>query len=109
MTKQKLKLIINIYQNYFNDFINITDKDIDNIYLELAKKDIKQNINKYIKDMTKEKQQRNKSIDFILEFAGDEVESTKDALKIARMTNQELKEDIKSIKEYYKREHKTII
>ncbi len=109
MTKQKLKLIINIYQNYFNDFINITDKDIDNIYLELAKKDIKQNINKYIKDMTKQKQQRNKLIDFIVEFASDEIETTNDALKLARMTNQELKEDIKSIKEYYKRVHKTII
>jgi len=59
--------------------------------------------------MTKEKQQRNKLIDFILEFAGDEVETTNDALKLARMTNEELKEDIKSIKEYYKREHKTII
>jgi hypothetical protein len=43
MTKDKLKLIINIYQNYFNDFINITDKDINNIYLELAKRDIKLN------------------------------------------------------------------
>jgi len=59
--------------------------------------------------MTKEKQHRNKLIDFILEFASDEIESTKDALKLARMTNEELKEDIKSIKEYYKREHKTII
>lgn len=59
--------------------------------------------------MTKEKQQRNKSIDFIVEFAGDEIETINDALKIARMTNEELKEDIKSIKEYYKREHKTTI
>jgi hypothetical protein len=59
--------------------------------------------------MTKEKQQRNKLIDFILDFAGDEIETTNDALKLARMTNEELKEDIKSIKEYYKREHKTII
>ena len=59
--------------------------------------------------MTKDKQQRNKLIDFIIEFASDEIESTKDALKLARMTNEELKEDIKSIKEYYKREHKTII
>jgi flagellar biosynthesis chaperone FliJ len=59
--------------------------------------------------MTKEKQQRNKLIDFILDFASDEIESVKDALKLARMTNQELKENIKSIKEYYKREHKTII
>ena len=59
--------------------------------------------------MTKEKQQRNKLIDFILDFASDEIETTNDALKLARMTNEELKEDIKSIKEYYKREHKTII
>ena len=59
--------------------------------------------------MTKEKEQRNKLIDFIIEFASDEIETTNDALKLARMTNQELKEDIKSIKEYYKREHKTII
>jgi len=59
--------------------------------------------------MTKEKEQRNKSIDFIVEFASDEIETINDALKIARMTNLELKEDIKSIKEYYKREHKTII
>ncbi len=59
--------------------------------------------------MTKDKQQRNKLIDFIIEFAGDEIETINDALKIARMTNLELKEDIKSIKEYYKREHKTII
>ena len=59
--------------------------------------------------MTKDKQQRNKLIDFIINFAGDEIESTKDALKLARMTNEELKEDIKSIKEYYKRVHKTTI
>lgn len=59
--------------------------------------------------MTKEKQQRNKLIDFIIDFAGDEVETTNDVLKLARMTNEELKENIKSIKEYYKREHKTII
>ena len=59
--------------------------------------------------MTKEKQQRNKLIDFIIEFAGDEVETTNDALKLARMTNQELKEDVQSIKEYYKQEHGTII
>ena len=46
MTKEQLKLIINVYQNYFNDFINVTDKDIDKIYFEIAKKDIKENINK---------------------------------------------------------------
>ena len=49
MTKEQLKLIINVYQNYFNDFVNVTDKDIDKIYFEIAKKDIKENINKYIK------------------------------------------------------------
>ena len=58
--------------------------------------------------MTKDKQQRNKLIDFIIEFAGDEIETINDALKIARMTNQELKENIKSTKEFYKTEEKTI-
>ncbi len=62
-----------------------------------------------LKKDIKEKQQRNKLIDFIVAFASDEIENTTDALKLARMTNQELKENIKSIKEYYKREHKTII
>ena len=72
--------------------------------IEQVKKELYKN-----RDMRKEKEQRNKLIDFIVEFAGDEIETTNDALKLARMTNQELKEDIKSIKEYYKREHKTII
>ena len=72
--------------------------------IEQVKKELYKN-----KYMRKEKEQRNKSIDFIIEFAGDEIETINDALKIARMTNLELKEDIKSIKEYYKREHKTII
>ena len=49
MTKEQLKLIINVYQNYFNDFVNVTDKDIDKIYFEIAKKDIKENINKLTK------------------------------------------------------------
>lgn len=72
--------------------------------IEQVKKELYKN-----KYMRKEKEQRNKLIDFIIEFASDEIETINDALKIARMTNQELKEDIKSIKEYYKREHKTII
>jgi len=72
--------------------------------IEQVKKELYKN-----KYMRKEKEQRNKSIDFIIEFASDEIETINDALKIARMTNLELKEDIKSIKEYYKREHKTII
>jgi len=86
----------------FSSWIDEVSKKIDN-YLN-------NNLyNQNIKQMTKEKQQRNKLIDFILDFASDEIETTNDALKLARMTNQELKEDIKSIKEYYKREHKTII
>ena len=40
-TKKDLLLIINTYQNYMNDFVNVTDKDIDNIYLEVAKQDLK--------------------------------------------------------------------
>lgn len=52
---------------------------------------------------------RKKLIDFILLYASDEIETIKDALKLAKMTNKELKEDIKSIKEYYKREHERII
>lgn len=39
-TKKDLLLIINTYQNYMNDFVNVTDKDINNIYLKIAKKDL---------------------------------------------------------------------
>jgi hypothetical protein len=39
-TKKDLLLIINTYQNYMNDFVNVTDKDINNIYLEVAKQDL---------------------------------------------------------------------
>ena len=52
---------------------------------------------------------RKELINFIIAYASDEIETIKDALKIARMTKKELKKDIESIKEYYKREHKTII
>ena len=52
---------------------------------------------------------RKELINFIITYASDEIETINDALKIARMTNEELKKDIESIKEYYKREHKTII
>ena len=40
-TKKDLLLILNIYQNYYNDFVNITNKDINNIYMLIAKEDIK--------------------------------------------------------------------
>ena len=48
-------------------------------------------------------------IKFIITYAGDEIETVDDALKIARMTNEELKKDIENIKEYYKKVHKKII
>ena len=55
------------------------------------------------------KETRKELINFIITYASDEIETINDALKIARMTKKELKKDIESIKEYYKREHKTII
>jgi predicted nucleic acid-binding Zn-ribbon protein len=57
----------------------------------------------------KVKNPRKEMIDFIMEYAGDEIESINDALKIAKMTDKELKDDIDNIIEYYKREHKKII
>jgi len=52
---------------------------------------------------------RNKYIDFIVTHAMDEIESIQDALKIARMTEEELKKETQSIREYYKRVHETTI
>ena len=46
LTKKDLLLILNIYQNYINDFTNISNKDLNAIYLEIAKKDIKNLFNK---------------------------------------------------------------
>jgi len=40
-TKKDLLLILNIYQNYINEFINITNEDLNKIYLQIAKEDIK--------------------------------------------------------------------
>ena len=45
-TKKDLLLIINVYQNYINDFVNISDKDLSKIYFEIAKKDMKDYITK---------------------------------------------------------------
>ncbi len=42
LTKKDLLLILNVYQNYFNDFANISETDLTNIYKEIAKEDIKQ-------------------------------------------------------------------
>ena len=53
MTKKELKNILNIYQNYYNDFKNISDDDLNQIYLMVAKSDlsikqIKKEVNKVI-------------------------------------------------------------
>ena len=57
-TKNDLLLILNTYQNYFNDFNNISENDLDNIYLEVAKEDMKREtvttlINTYTKNLNK--------------------------------------------------------
>ena len=39
-TKEDLLEIINVYQNYINDFVNVSNEDIDKMYLEIAKKDM---------------------------------------------------------------------
>tara|TARA_R110002050_G_scaffold9614_1_gene34086 strand:- start:102 stop:260 length:159 start_codon:yes stop_codon:yes gene_type:complete len=39
--KKDLLLILNIYQNYINQFVNISDEDLNNIYLQIAKEDVK--------------------------------------------------------------------
>jgi len=56
MTKKELKNILNIYQNYYNDFKNITDDDLNKIYLMVAKSDlsikqIKTEVNKLINNL----------------------------------------------------------
>tara|TARA_R100000353_G_scaffold150581_1_gene108951 strand:+ start:469 stop:885 length:417 start_codon:yes stop_codon:yes gene_type:complete len=40
LTKKDLLLILNVYQNYYNDFREISEKDLTNLYLEVAKADI---------------------------------------------------------------------
>lgn len=40
--KKDLMMIINVYQNHINDFVNVSQDDIDAMYLEIAKKDIEQ-------------------------------------------------------------------
>jgi len=50
MTKKELENILNIYQNYYNDFRNISKDDLNQIYLmiatsELSIKQIKKELN----------------------------------------------------------------
>jgi len=40
LTKKDLLLILNTYQNYINDFVNISDDDLTNIYINVAKNDL---------------------------------------------------------------------
>lgn len=42
--KKDLLLILNIYQNYINEYTNISQSDLDNLYLLIAKEDIKNNL-----------------------------------------------------------------
>ena len=32
MSKEDLLNIINVYQNYYNDFVNVSKEDLNNIY-----------------------------------------------------------------------------
>jgi hypothetical protein len=50
MTKKQLLLILNVYQNYYNDFNNISKTDLDNIYKAVAFKDMSENIDEYLKE-----------------------------------------------------------
>ena len=46
LTKKDLLLILNIYQNYINDFVNISHEDLNKMYLQIAKEDLKNLITK---------------------------------------------------------------
>ena len=56
MTKEKIITIINIYQNYFNDFKNVNKDDLHKMYImyaqsEVSIKEIKKEVNKLIKKL----------------------------------------------------------
>ena len=56
MTKEKIMTIINIYQNYFNDFKNVSQDDLHKIYLmyaqsEVSIREIREEVNKLIKKL----------------------------------------------------------
>lgn len=51
MTKKQLLLILNMYQNYYNDYRDISKKDLDNIYTKIAIADIQKNVNEYLKKL----------------------------------------------------------
>lgn len=43
-TKKDLLMVLNVYQNYNNEFVNISDKDLNIIYLKIAIEDIKEQV-----------------------------------------------------------------
>ena len=94
--------------SYFNSGI-LEELTTDKKYYVKAFMDYIQELESKINIIMKVKNPRKEMIDFIMEYAGDEIESINDALKIAKMTDKELKDDIDNIIEYYKREHKKII
>ena len=52
MTKEKIKTIINIYQNHINDFVNVSEKDLHKIYFQYAKSEV--SIKEILKEVNKE-------------------------------------------------------
>lgn len=45
---------------------------------------------------------REELINFIIQYAGDEIETKNDALKLAKMSIKELKNNVENIKQYYR-------
>lgn len=44
---------------------------------------------------------REELINFIIEYAGDEIQTKNDALKLAKMSTKDLKNNVENIKQYY--------
>lgn len=42
-TKEDLLLILNVYQNHINDYVDISTQDLDKIYLAVAFEDLETN------------------------------------------------------------------
>ena len=38
LTKEDLLLVLNVYQNHMNDFVNISEDDLDEMFIALADK-----------------------------------------------------------------------
>ena len=89
--KQKTK----IYN--FNDWLKWLNKKQIKINVEhINFKEHYQNLKTF------ENNYRNYLVNYILTYAGDEIETKKDYINLATMSKKELLNNIKSIKEYYK-------